>query len=91
MLFNHTPIQGGRTDRVHLQGGQVFQQVPEFLQEMITQIITFLPRLVGAIGILIIGWIIGRVVAGIIRRVGETVGLDQWIEDTILSRFTGRR
>ena len=52
-------------------------EVPEFLEETVANIIAFLPRLIGAILILLIGWIIGRFVAGIVSRITDAIELDQ--------------
>ena len=52
-------------------------EVPEFLEETVANIVAFLPRLVGAILILLIGWIIGRLVAGIVRRLTDAIELDR--------------
>lgn len=51
--------------------------VPGFLEETVANIVAFLPRLIGAIIILLIGWIIGRVVARIVRRLTDAVELDR--------------
>ena len=63
--------------------------VPDFLQETVASIIAFLPRLVGALLILIIGWIIGRVVSGIVKRVADAAELDRLVLDTPLGRILG--
>ncbi|WP_129114999.1 mechanosensitive ion channel family protein [Halegenticoccus tardaugens] len=67
-----------------LQGG-----VPEFLQSTISNIIAFLPRLIGALVILIIGWIIGRVLGGAVRSLTDRAGLDRRLRDTPLGRLGG--
>jgi small-conductance mechanosensitive channel len=53
------------------------QQVPGFLEETIANIVAFLPRLVGAIIILLIGWFVGRLVARIVSRITDVIELDQ--------------
>ncbi len=53
------------------------EQVPEFLEGTVANMIAFLPRLVGAILILLIGWAIGRIVARIVRRLTDVVELDR--------------
>ncbi len=63
--------------------------VPDFLQETVASIIAFLPRLVGALLILLIGWIIGRVVSGIVKRVADAAELDRLVLDTPLGRMLG--
>jgi ABC-type siderophore export system fused ATPase/permease subunit len=63
--------------------------VPEFLENTIASIIAFLPRLVGALLILLVGWIIGRALAGLVSRLADRVGLGQMVTDTPLGRIMG--
>ena len=63
--------------------------VPEFLQDTVASIIAFLPRLVAALLILLIGWIIGRVVSGIVKRVADATELDRLVLDTPLGGMLG--
>ncbi|WP_232686416.1 mechanosensitive ion channel family protein [Halobacterium zhouii] len=71
-----------------LQEEGPFDAIPEFLQETVQSIIAFLPRLVGAIVILIIGWIIGAILGGIVKRITDSVGLDAHATDTPLGRMS---
>ncbi|MFD1564779.1 hypothetical protein ACFR99_14655 [Haloarchaeobius amylolyticus] len=64
-------------------------QVPEWLQDPVAELVTFLPRLVGALVILAIGWIIGRVAAGAVRRLADGVELDRMVLETPLGRILG--
>lgn len=52
----------------------------------------WLPALLGAIAVLLIGWVVARVVAGIVRRVGKRVGLDRTLRNgpggRVVSRIT---
>jgi len=72
-------------------GGTVLQQVgvPEFLEETISEIFAFLPGLVGALLILLIGWIAGRALAGLVTRLTDRVGLDDLVLETPIGRFLG--
>ena len=63
--------------------------VPNFLEDTIASIIAFLPRLIGALLILLVGWIIGRALAGLVSRVADRVGLDSMVIDTPLGRIMG--
>jgi small-conductance mechanosensitive channel len=72
------------TDTFVLQVG-----VPEYLQETVAGIVGFLPRLVGAILILLIGWIVGRLIAGGIRRVADRTGVDRLVMSTPLGGALG--
>lgn len=50
--------------------------IQPFLDSILSNIGPFIPRLVGAIVILVIAWIIANVVKGVISRVGESTDLD---------------
>ena len=63
--------------------------VPDFLQETISSIVAFLPRLVGALVILLIGWIIGKLLAKVVTAVADRVQLDRMVMDTPLGRILG--
>ncbi|MFC6835418.1 mechanosensitive ion channel family protein [Halomarina ordinaria] len=65
------------------------QTVPEFLQETVSQVLAFLPRLVGAILILLVGWVVGRVVAAVIRRLADAVDIDDRARDTPVASMAG--
>jgi small-conductance mechanosensitive channel len=63
--------------------------VPEFLQETVAGIVAFLPRLVGAILILLIGWVIGRVIGRVISGVADRTEADRLVMDTPLGGALG--
>ncbi|RDI69663.1 mechanosensitive ion channel family protein [Halopelagius longus] len=65
------------------------EAVPEFLQQTISQIVAFLPRLVSAIVILIIGWLIGIVVGKAVQRLADGADLDKRARGTPLGRMFG--
>ncbi|WP_247728625.1 mechanosensitive ion channel family protein [Halovivax limisalsi] len=69
----------------------VLQQVdvPEYLQDPIAEIVTFLPRLVGAVVILLIGWIVGRLAGRVVRGIADGVELDRMVLETPLGRILG--
>ena len=72
-------------------GTIVLQQevFPEWLQETVAGIIAFLPRLVGAILVLLIGWIIGRAVARLVARLTDAVELDRMVLETPIGQILG--
>lgn len=55
----------------------MFQQVPAYLDETIETTAAFLPRLVAAIVILLVGWIVGRLIGRIVRRLVATARIDR--------------
>ncbi|MCU4740113.1 hypothetical protein OB955_03260 [Halobacteria archaeon AArc-m2/3/4] len=73
---------------VQLQPAQQVQ-VPEWLQDPVAELITFLPRLVGALVILFVGWIIGRLFARVVRRIADGIELDRMVLETPLGRILG--
>ena len=63
--------------------------IPEFLQETVATLVAFVPRLVGALLVLLVGWILGRGVARLVTRVTDRVQLDRAVVDTPLGRTLG--
>lgn len=63
--------------------------VPEFLEQTVAEIVAFLPRLLAAIVILLIGWGIGVVAAKLVKRLTDAVELDRMVLDTPLGRIMG--
>jgi small-conductance mechanosensitive channel len=64
-------------------------EVPEFLDETLTAVANFLPQLVGALLILLVGWILGRIVGGIIRRLTDRTDIDRHVMATPLGGALG--
>lgn len=56
------------------------------LQESIAGVVNFLPQLIGALLILLIGWIVGRFVARAIRQIADRSDLDRVVTRTPLGR-----
>lgn len=63
--------------------------VPDYLQEAIAGVVNFLPQLVGAVVILLIGWIVGRLLGGGIRRVADRTEVDRLVMKTPLGGALG--
>jgi len=63
--------------------------IPGFLEETVSSILAFLPRLVGALIILLVGWIIGRVVASLVGRIADSVELDRAVLGTPIGEMMG--
>ncbi len=62
-----------------------FDGLKDGLQEAGTAITDFLPKLIGALLILIVGWIIARIVRRIARRILERIGVNTAFERAGLS------
>lgn len=63
--------------------------LPGWVQDPVSGFIALLPRLVGAIVILLIGWVIGRGAAAVVRRIADRIELDRMVLDTPLGRMLG--
>jgi small-conductance mechanosensitive channel len=70
-------------------GGVAQVGVPGFLEETVAGIVAFLPRLIGALVVLLIGWVVGVVAAGLVSQLVDTVELDRFVLDTPLGRAMG--
>lgn len=59
------------------------------IREAIGVAITFIPRLLGALLILLVGWIVGRILGGIVTRLVDRVELDRMVLETPLGNILG--
>ncbi|WP_435366040.1 mechanosensitive ion channel family protein [Haloarchaeobius sp. DYHT-AS-18] len=55
------------------------QQVPLIREGTTSTVLTYLTRVAGALMILLEGWVVGRLIAGLIRRLVDAVRLDQTV------------
>lgn len=62
---------------------------PSWLEETIASVVAFLPRLVGALIILLVGWFVGRLVAKIVARLADAIELDRAVLETPLGEILG--
>lgn len=63
--------------------------LPQWLQEPLSAFVTALPRLVGAIVILLVGWFLGRLVAGFVSTLADKIELDRMVLDTPIGKVLG--
>ena len=66
--------------------GQVFQP----LQDAIGVFLSYIPQIIGAIIILIVGYIIAKVLQALITRILEGVGFEDWMERGGVKQFFDR-
>lgn len=64
-------------------------RVPGFLEDTVASFVAYVPRLVGAIIILLLGWIVGVIAAAFVKRLTNAVELDRMVLDTPLGRILG--
>ncbi|WP_132057947.1 mechanosensitive ion channel family protein [Halorussus amylolyticus] len=72
-----------------LQQDGVLGDLPGWLGDALSQIIAAIPRLVGAILILLVGWVVGRAVRRVVAGVADRAGIDKQARDTPLGRMFG--
>ena len=60
------------------------------LQDALSTFFSYLPQLVGAIIILIVGYIIARVLQGVVTRVLRSIGFEGWMERGGIKQFFDR-
>ncbi|MFC6717488.1 hypothetical protein ACFQGT_04620 [Natrialbaceae archaeon GCM10025810] len=63
--------------------------IPSYLEQVVADFVAFVPRLIGALLILLVGWIVGRVLAGVVRKLADGVELDRMVLETPLGRILG--
>ena len=63
--------------------------VPSWLQETVASTLAFIPRLIGAIIILVVGWFIGRAVAKVVGRLADAIELDRAVLSTPIGEMLG--
>jgi small-conductance mechanosensitive channel len=59
------------------------------VEDTIAGVVEFLPQLVGALLVLLVGWILGRLVYRAVSRVVDRVELDRYVMKTPLGRVLG--
>jgi hypothetical protein len=63
--------------------------VPSYLEAAVAGALSFLPQLFGAIVILLVGWVLGRLLAGIVRRLTDRTDLDRRVMATPIGGALG--
>jgi small-conductance mechanosensitive channel len=60
------------------------------LQDALSTFLSYLPQLIGAIVILVIGYVIARVLRAVVGRVLQGIGFDSWMERGGIKQFFDR-
>lgn len=68
-------------------GTQTVQSISFQLSQTLGDIIAFLPLLVAAIIILVIGWILGRILGGVVATVLDRIGVDDALRKTSVGQY----
>ena len=56
----------------------------ESLRNALDVFLSYIPQLIGAIVILIVGYLVARALQAVVSRVLQTVGFDNWMERRLL-------
>jgi small-conductance mechanosensitive channel len=73
-----------------LQGQQAEDTVLQPLQNALSTFLSYVPQLIGAIIILIIGYIVAKVLQAVITRVLRSIGFERWMERGGIKQFFDR-
>ena len=73
-----------------LQGQQAEDTFVQSLQNALSTFLSYLPQLVGAIIILIIGYIVAKVLQAVVTRVLRGIGFESWMERGGIKQFFDR-
>jgi len=73
-----------------LQGQQAEDTFVQPLQNALSTFLSYLPQLVGAIIILIIGYIVAKVLQAVVTRVLRGIGFENWMERGGIKQFFDR-
>ncbi len=68
------------------QGGRVFRP----LQEALSTFLGYIPQLIGAIIVLIVGYLVAKILQAVVGRALEAVGFDRWMERGGIKQFFDR-
>ena len=60
------------------------------LQDALSTFFGYIPQIIGAIVILIVGYVIAKVLQAAVARVLKAVGFDRWMEKSGIKRFFDR-
>lgn len=74
---------------VPLQADGALGNLPDWLGNALSDIVAALPRLLGAIVILIIGWAVGAALGRLVARVADRTGIDRSARNTPIGRMMG--
>ncbi len=64
-------------------------EIPAFLEATVAEMVAFVPNLVGALLVLLIGWAVGRGVKAVVTRVVDRVNVDRAMLKTPLGTVLG--
>jgi len=63
--------------------------VGDTVSGVVADVVQFGPRIVGALLVLLVGWIVGIGVSGVVRRIADRIELDRMVLQTPIGRILG--
>lgn len=74
----------------NVQGAQqTFEGVSNSAQQLTAEIVAVLPQVIAAIIILVVGWIVGRFLGGLVARAADRIGVDRSLSGNPIGRALG--
>jgi small-conductance mechanosensitive channel len=73
-----------------MANGDLTVQILEPVEELTRDVILFLPNLIAAIIILIVGWILGRFLGRVVSEILDRIGVDDALRKTSVGRYIER-
>ena len=68
----------------------MIQPLQDALQNALSTIVGYIPQLIAAIVILIVGYLVAKLLQVVVRRVLQSIGFDQWMEQGGIKQFFDR-
>lgn len=72
------------------QGQQTGNTLLQPLQDALSKLFSFLPQLIGAVVILVVGYIVAKILQAVVGRVLHGIGFDGWMERGGIKQFFDR-
>ena len=68
----------------------MIQALQDALQNALSTIVGYVPQLIAAVVILIVGYLVAKLLQAVVRRVLQSIGFDQWMERGGIKQFFDR-
>ncbi len=68
----------------------MIQPLQDALQNALSTIVGYIPQLIAAIVILVVGYLVAKLLQVVVRRVLQSIGFDQWMERGGIKQFFDR-
>ncbi len=68
----------------------MIQPLQDALQNALSTIVGYIPQLIAAVIILVVGYLVAKLLQAVVRRVLQSIGFDQWMERGGIKQFFDR-